>query len=187
MRRLARLYTLFKKREIIVQFDDSRDMFVRDNFPALREAIVELCQVEEEEDTIKAGLKQNLLYLLKRAAKVLRCLALEKGNDSLSSEIEKFLSLLDLWESLLFGDAVCELNKRRQIKLRRPEVLSDEEDVKLLRDETIRIMETNVTYFDEQSFVRLRDATCTRLTLLNGRRGKHLIHSNTFLISLLKA
>jgi len=43
--------------------------------------------------------------------------------------------------------------------------------VKLLRDETIRILEANISYFDEQSFVKLRDAACTRLTFLNGRRG----------------
>jgi len=41
------------------------------------------------------GLKQNLLYIIKRSAKVIRCVSLEKGDDDMSKE-ERFVGVLEL-------------------------------------------------------------------------------------------
>ena len=164
MRRLARLYTIFKASDIKVKFKNCHDMFFRANFPALREAIDKCCGVDEN---MKAGLKQNYLYLLKKSAKILQCLALESEEDQLYKVVEHFIQVLELWEDFLFGDAQYQLNKRKNIKLRKPESQPNENDVKKLRDYVIEILSEPT----EQRYVKLRDAACTRLTLLNGRRG----------------
>ena len=48
--------------------------------------------------------------------------------------------MLELWEDYIFGDAQYEINKRRQINLRRPENLPNEEDVNLIRETIISTM-----------------------------------------------
>ena len=186
MRRLARLYILFSNEDVSVRdFKDSRDMFLRRNFESLREAISKCCGSGDNVN-FKPGLKQNLLFLIKRAAKVLKCLALEKDNENFGEEIDRFTNILYLWEDLIFGDATYELNKRRQTNLRKPGVLPDEEDVKALRNETLRIMGNTKDISDENIFVKLRDATCTRLTLLNGRRGKIFVFRFCFFLNLIR-
>ena len=63
-------------------------MFTRVNFDALREAIE--VYTTSDISTLKAGLKQNLFYLLKRSAKVLKGLFLTQSQDNFSSEVDKF-------------------------------------------------------------------------------------------------
>ena len=67
---------------------------------------------------MKAGLKQNLLFLLKRSAKVIKTIAMSQGKDQDASESDVFIEVLELWEDYIFGDAQYEINKRRQINLR---------------------------------------------------------------------
>ena len=49
-----------------------------------------------------------------------------------------------------------------------------EEDVAVVRDYVLHTLEELNAFqlFNEASFIRLRNAACCRLTLLNGRRGK---------------
>ena len=67
------------------------------------------------------------------------------------------------------------MNRRRHINLRKPENLPNEEDVIVVRDYVISKMksltEDPFHIWDGSSFTKLRDSACTRLTLLNARRG----------------
>ena len=174
MRRIAGLYLLFLEENVSEKrYHNLQDMFLRSNFESFRNAI-ERYSISKE-GTLKAGLKQNLLYLLKRSAKILRALMMAKGNDEASREIDTFVQVLELWEDFIFGDAQYELNKRRQIKLRRPESLPNEDDILCIRDRIINTMKelTQDVFmlWDTSKFIQLRDSACTRLTLLNARRG----------------
>ena len=170
MRRFARLYMNMNKSEITQKYGNSRDVFLRCNFQELRQSI-DKCTTTD--DVLKPGLKQNLLYLIKKFGKALICLALEKDDDEGSEEIQKFLKMLELWEDLIFGDAIYMTNKNREIKLRRPCNLPNEEDIGQIREEVLNCMNNDFpeNLFNESNFVKLRDAVCSRLTLLNGRRG----------------
>ena len=112
--------------------------------------------------------------MLKRVGKALICVSLEKDDEESSKEIENFLRVLELWEDLVFGEAIYETNNKKQIKLRRPQSLPNERDVQAIREAVLKIIAEDtkdLNSFTESRFVRLRDAVCTRLTLLNGRRG----------------
>ena len=105
-------------------------MFGRLNFYALRAAIG---VYSSPIGNTKPALKQNLYYLLKRSAKTIKAILMSNGKDEESLEIERFTQqVLELWEDFIFGDAQYEFNKRRQIKLRRPERLSDEEPLEIM-------------------------------------------------------
>ena len=132
MRILADLYSiLIGQKDFTLALNDAYDMFRRQNFTSLRVAIDRY--TVKEDDTIKAGLKQNIYYLLKRAASVLQELMLEEGNNDLVSDLRKFVSLLELWEDIIFGDAVYETNKRRKTALQKPKKLPDEGDLRKIR------------------------------------------------------
>ena len=104
-------------------------MFGRLNFDALRAAVG---VYSSPIGNTKPGLKQNLYYLLKRSAKTIKAILMSNGKDEESLEIERFTQVLELWEDFIFGDAQYEFNKRRQIKLRRPERLPDEEPLEIM-------------------------------------------------------
>ena len=72
MRRLASLYIVFKRRPSaeVVFGTTAHDMFNRANFSELSEAIEDY--TTDSEKKLKPGLKQNLYYLLKRSAKVIK-------------------------------------------------------------------------------------------------------------------
>ena len=90
-------------------------------FKQLRQSID--IYTSKHDDTVKAGLKQNLFYLLKRAAKTLRALMLEEEKVNVAEEVGNFRELLELWHDIIFGDAVYEINRRREVYLRKPEQL----------------------------------------------------------------
>ena len=81
---------------------------------------------------LKPGLKQNLLYLLKRSAKVLKAMYLTEEKDEKAAELDKFVQVFELLEDFIFGDVQYELNKRRQINPRKPEKLPDEGHIRLV-------------------------------------------------------
>ena len=174
MRRLGNLYLIFTKQQnIIEKKKEAHDMFLRCNFEALRDAI-DIYSVTSE-GKLKPGLKQNLLFLLKRSAKALKAILMSNSEDDEAREIESFVQVLELWEDFVFGDAQYELNKRRQINLRRPENLPNEDDVQLVRQTVIASMKSLTSdpflLWDDGCYIKLRDSACTRLTLLNARRG----------------
>ena len=84
-------------------------------------------------------------------------------------------------QGFVFGDATYMLNKNR-LMLRKPSSLPVEKDVTLLRNYVAKSMKDIVadklSYFDFHKYVELRDAACTKLTLLNGRCGGKVMFHN---------
>jgi len=115
--------------------------------------------------------------LLKRAAKVFKVDHLIKQEDDLAEEINRFSSILDGNENLIFGHATYLLNKNKNTNSRKPHNLPLEEDIRLIKLYIMTILkEVEDAFFviDSTKYVELRDAVCSRLTLLNGRRGKYI-------------
>ena len=56
-----------------------------------------------------------------------------------------FVSVFQLWEGFIFGDATYQLNKQRQNNLRKPSALSKEEDIKSLSDHVVKRMKELVS------------------------------------------
>ncbi|XP_057296083.1 uncharacterized protein LOC130629325 isoform X2 [Hydractinia symbiolongicarpus] len=174
MRRIAHMYNLFLKQNDIERPNgDASDMFNRRNFEHLKNVIDVYTTSEDNE--LKAGLKQNIYYLLKRVAKVLKGHYLVSSDDSAAEEIDRFISVLEMYEDFVFADATYQLNKNKNIKLRKPSELPLEEDMQLLKNHVMQrmkeLLQDPFTIFDVSSYVELRDCACCRLTLLNARRG----------------
>ncbi|XP_057297360.1 uncharacterized protein LOC130627280 [Hydractinia symbiolongicarpus] len=152
-------------------FNNSLDIFKRDNFSCLRLAIEKYTSAED--DTIKPGLKQNIYYILKRSSKILRALMISQNKTDVAQEIQNFIDLLDLWKYLIFGDAIYETNKRREVFLRKPAQLPNENDMKIMRTHILDRIETltkdKLVFFTTSDFVELRDVTLSRLVIENGR------------------
>ena len=174
MRRLAHCYNVFKKQDRVnVVHDNSLDMFDRSNFQSLANAI-DLYTSKDDSGSIKAGLKENLYYLIKKAALVVQYTFFAEKRDAEATEIGNFLHSFKSWQNYLFGDATYALNRQRQINLRKPIKLPLEEDLLKLKEHLIERMQKlcdRYHFNDSQTFVELRNVACTRLTLLNGRRG----------------
>ena len=173
LRRLANLYRLFLQRSPARVHCSVLDMFERQNFEVLRDSIIEF--TVDDANNLKCGLKHILHYTIKSAAIILKGTFLTRERDDLSSKIDNFLAIYKLNKEDIFGDALYQLNKNRQIKLRKPAMLPQEQDVELLRNYAINLMReitTDVyTFWDAHVFVQIRDSCCVRLTLFNGRRG----------------
>lgn len=172
MRILGHIYTqLLLQDDITHQYHNALDIFIRENFPKLRTAIDSY--TSNEDDSVKAGLKQNVYYLLKRSAKTLRAMQLEEGKEDVAKKVSQFVELLELWDDIMFGDAVYETNKRREIFLRRPEQLPNEDDMASIREHILSRIEwltSQLTLFTTTDFVELRDLLLSRLVIINGRR-----------------
>ncbi|XP_065652453.1 uncharacterized protein LOC136079814 [Hydra vulgaris] len=80
-----------------------------------------------------------------------------------------------MWEDFIFGDTTYQLNKNKNIKLRKPSELPDDDDIFVFRSHILKRMKELTAeffeFFDTSSYVKLRDCACARLTMLNGRRG----------------
>ncbi|XP_033101539.1 uncharacterized protein LOC117104801 [Anneissia japonica] len=181
MRRLACLYLeMLKHEETLGQIPSKEgnvaDMFKRKNFNHLEAAIDTYTRNNTSDiQTVKAGLKSGLYYLLKSTSKILKAIYLVEEKDELSDDVDKFISLLELNHNFVFGDATYSINQQRQIRLRRPEALPLEDDVKNLRNYTLKkmneITSDELTFRDIHTFKELRDLVVCRLTLFNARRG----------------
>ncbi|KAJ8018163.1 hypothetical protein HOLleu_43996 [Holothuria leucospilota] len=156
MRRLAALYLGMQKAEeelgeLPAKEGNVSDLFKRTNFPHLEISISNYTSSEiSEPNSVKAGLKLSLYSLLKSAAKIVKGTYLIEDKDELS-------------------------NNQRQIKLRKPEALPQEDDVRCWRDYTVQRMECitydQLEFWDLHRYVELRDLVVCRLTLFNARRG----------------
>jgi hypothetical protein len=180
MRNLGRLYLEFKQQMPADEESSARDMFNRDHFSKLREAVRIMTDKENSTDdpdvvNIKYGLKSSLYYLLINSATIMKSSYLEtKGEEKLAEEVEYFISVLKLNQNIMFGDAKYHINKSRQEHLRLPSRNPEEKDVEKLRDyavEQIQDLSKEYQYFTQHEFVKLRNALCCRLTMFNGRRG----------------
>ena len=177
LRVLGRLYAEFKDKEFNTAPENASAMFVRKNFPQLREAVQQLCEKDTDEDSrvsVKYGLKSSLYYLLINSANIIKGGYLEKDQEEEADEIDRFLAVLKLNQHIIFGDARYHINQSRQEKLRLPTRLPDEDGLIKLKQYTIeKIQELcdSFVLFTYHEFIEVRDATCARLTLFNARRG----------------
>jgi len=126
------------------------------------------------EGTVKAGLKSQLYYLIKRFAKIIKATYFVRDDDEKAGEVDNFVQVLQLHESDLFGDATYKRNMNRQEKLRRPTQLPDEADIGRVKQYTVTRMSEIVSdeyTCDHRSFAELHDLAVSRLTLFNARKG----------------
>lgn len=174
MRRVANIFVEFKRKCAgEVEVSDAADIFIRSNFNYLIEAIESYTM--SLKNTLKSGLKISLYYLLRKMAKFQRANYLMKDKDDLATEVEKFQEGLSLNQQLVFGDAVYNLNRKRQETLRRPDQLPFEADVTKLKKYTVDRMSVMLSdkffMWDTRSYTELRDIAVSRLTLFSARRG----------------
>ena len=99
---------------------------------------------------------------------------LENEDVNMANEVCNFKELLELWDDIVFGDAVYEINKRRETLLRRPEQLPNEEDMVIIRDHILNrikvLTSDKMTFFTKTEYVELRDVVLAKLIILNGQR-----------------
>ena len=113
-------------------------MFERVKFEFLRDSISEYTVVEGgQTKKFKCGLKHVLQYTIQTAAKILKGTFLVRERDDLSKTMDNFLAIFKLNKDEIFGDAEYQLNKNRQIRLRKAANIPLESDVKLLRDHIV--------------------------------------------------
>ena len=117
MRRIAHLFVHFKVECEQEQkpLTSSADILIRSNFEQTKEAIL---KYTDSDGTLKAGLKSQLYYVIKRFAKAIKGSYLASDDDAKASEVDKFLDVLRLHDRDIFGDATYKLNMNRQEKLR---------------------------------------------------------------------
>ena len=179
MRRLSYLYYFFKGRKAEINYKcdtdecNAGDMFLRENLEILIYSIK--TYTAKDDASLKSGLKKALLYLIKDAAEKCVGYHLASGNDTQSGYIKDFLALLNLRKNEIFADADYDLNYRRNVKNRKPAQLPVEDDIAVVRNHVIKRMNELISdkylFFGAHEFVELRDCSCVRLTLFNGRRG----------------
>uniref|UniRef100_A0A7M5UR60 Uncharacterized protein n=2 Tax=Clytia hemisphaerica TaxID=252671 RepID=A0A7M5UR60_9CNID len=169
MRLLSRL--LLKFIESLGIATDLRSMFDRTNMKHLRYAIESLTETEANEQ--KSGLKVQIQNVIKLAAKTLEAHFLIEGDNNSSIMICEFVKVFHLVENELFNGALYKIKQKRNKSTRRPENLPDEEIVQDLKKYLLDVMLKENFIFNPPSneYVQVRDATCARLTMFNGRRG----------------
>ena len=132
MHRLASLFINFLNEQhkentgLQPEFQNIGKMFNRTHFPALERAIEKMCNQEKE---LKAGLKLGLRYLIQNAADILKGHYLIRNCDESAKEIDTFISVFKLKRYYIFGDAEYKIKKDRQVRLRNPEELPNEDDL----------------------------------------------------------
>ena len=180
MRRLASLYSKMKKvqdtlGEMPVKDGNISDMYKRNNFRHLEEAIDVYTSRTVAGTGIKAGLKIALYYLLKSTSKILRGMYLIDDQDEKSSDVANWVVVLEMNKDLIFGDATYAISKNREETLRRPQRHPEEEDLQKIRRHTLKrigdLCEPSKAALSVHEFVELRDCLVCRLTLFNARRG----------------
>ena len=97
MRMLVHLYIHFmNQKPTKICFENAKDMFHSNNFESLKKAIKSYTSPDEEE--IKAGLKNNLQFVLIKAAKIFKGQALTDSRKEEAMIFEDFLGVLELWK-----------------------------------------------------------------------------------------
>ena len=173
MRRLGHLFFAFQNSAEAKGLKvKSEDMLNRSFFYHLEDAINSITL--KQDDEIKAGLKLALGYMLVKIAKTMKGHYFINNMDEKADDVDKFMSVLKLKWTTLFGDAEYKVDKDRNTRLRKPAALPVEDDIKTIRNYTVnRIQQllSQFTFFGSAEFVELRDLVVSRLTLFNARRG----------------
>ena len=179
MRRLAHLFTIFKTKceeeKTPISCTSSADMLHRKNFKILKEAITEYTTNKDGEETIKAGLKNAIYFLLLKFAKIQKAAYLIEEKDLMAAETDIFLDIFKTYGASFFNDAKYQLCYNRFSKSIRPQEMPLESTVKKLRDYTVgriaELLKDPYQVWTKEQYVELRDLTVCRLTFFNGRRG----------------
>ena len=91
-------------------------------------------------------------------------------NDSSAKEIDNFLKIFHLKQSMIFGDAEYQANTNKQKLWQKPAEMPDDEDLAKF-NEHVTSEETRLTephyLCDKKDYVTLRDVTVSRLTIFN--------------------
>jgi len=176
MRALAKLYEIFKDLDgIEVTYNNLVDIFKSINFDHTCDAI-EQSSIDEN-NVIQPGARSNLFYLLKKAGKYLQLHAYTRSNKTMADDVTHFLVCLNASEGDICSGARYILEQTRQNKNRRPSSLPLEEDIQKLNNYmVVRMNELLSPYhiWTKSSFIELRNIVCSRLTIINGRRGGEL-------------
>jgi len=172
MRKLASLLHAARNISKNDKFTGS-DMLLPANFRIVVDALSAI--TVKEDNGLKAGLKLSLGYLLKKAARFIKCEFIIDGKDDEMRETDKFLSLLDGSWGYLFNSAQIELEANRESNLRRPRSLPLEEDVQKLRTYVLnrikQMVDDEFLMWTCSEYIELRSLLVSRLTLFNSRRG----------------
>ena len=168
MRRLASLLESFRdvcNNKLLT----GEEMLERKRFGDLETAIENLCSNDE-----KPSLKVALGFHLKSAAKTMKGMYLMDTDDDKATEMDKFLTLLDLHWGAIFTKAQFKINDRRQQHLRRPQELPVESDMlkinSFIKNELEKLMDDPYLIWGQYDYNRLRAICVCRLTLFNARR-----------------
>ena len=98
---------------------------------------------------------------------------LEEEKVDMAEEVGNFRELLELQDDIIFGDAVYEINRRREVYLRKLEQLTNESDMMIIKDYILQrtkdLTTTTLEFFSSSNFVELRDTVLSRLIIINGR------------------
>ena len=132
MRELAKLLLEFRTTSS-KSTATGEDILLPQNFASLKIAIINRCTRESE---TKDGLMIKLGNDLKTCAKVMQLEYLIQGENGghMKEKMGSFLLILEMSWPFIFGAAQKSLVKARQHRLRRPEELTEEEDIRLLRE-----------------------------------------------------
>ena len=77
-----------------------------------------------------------MYYLLQKLAKFVKIKHLINDDDARAAEVEKCEQVLKLNYNFLVGDAIYNINKNRETKLKKPEQLPLDADINLMRQYT---------------------------------------------------
>ena len=168
MRVLSRLYLEFKTS--IGETENAGDMLKVQNLKHLRTAIEAL---GEDGDKIKNGLKVQIQNALKDSGKIMEAHYLVEGETEKAAAVTDFMKVFGVTQYELFNGALYQLKQKRNKTTRKPANLPEPEIVNelnnYLKSSTLKKnfeFQLPCTVFNE-----VRDATCARLTIFNGRRG----------------
>lgn len=175
MRRLAALLLLCKKKakpqgKTISSCDDMLNI---SNIEFVQEALLEM--TKKEDGSLKSGLCCNLGFLLKKVCSVLKAHFLWKDDTAKAMQFDKFHSVLNLFWHRWFSEAQYDVQKARQLRLRKPKRLPNNEAISELRNYNVtsikQIVSDQYNFISHNDYVTLRDHLVCRLTLFNARRG----------------
>jgi hypothetical protein len=172
MRLLANIYMTSKSYQGFVSNNGSiLDLFCRDNFYCLTDAVQELSEADGE---MKAGLRHTAYYLIIKSCKRLRDRFFIEKKEELSKEIDSFLRSVKSCEDIFLSSAQYLLEMARLKKTRKPCQLPLEQDIEKLHKyimSRIEDLANEFTLWTSSTFIELRNVTMVRLALLNARRG----------------
>ena len=96
---------------------------------------------------------------------------LEEEKVDMAEEVGNFRVLLEVRDNIIFGDAVYEINGRREVCLWKPGQLPNESDMMIIKDYILQRMKDLTTrtlaFFSSSKFVELRDIVLSRLIIIN--------------------